>query len=126
MKELDDVLKLGDRSGIGVLSTSGTGGSMKFKDIVGTFKDKLAGDAFIEGIKKNARSNYVETVATNPDGVSYIQKIKAPQNVKSKSGLQLLREKMPVNPKQLAKGAQVNSVQERNERLERLKQIRGK
>jgi hypothetical protein len=125
MKELDDILKLGDRAGIGVLSTSGTGGSMKFKDIVGTFKEKLANDALIENMEKSARSNYVETVATTPDGVSYIQRIKAPEAAKSKSGFSKLREKSPISKTQAAQGAKTYSIQERNEKLKRLKQIRG-
>jgi hypothetical protein len=125
LKEIDDILKLGDRSGIGVLSTSGTGASGKFQDLVGTFKDKLAGDTLIDNLKNSARSNYVETSAKSSNGVEYAKKIKAPEVAKSKSGLQLLRDGSPVTKKQTIQAGKVNTIDNRNERLEQYKKMRG-
>lgn len=114
LESLDEVLKLGDRAGKPVLSSSGTGASNMFKDLVGTMQSKIGGDVLIENLKKGARSraNYVENVAESG-------------KPRTKSGIELLREASPVSKKQGAKGAQVQSIQNRNERLEKFKQMRG-
>lgn len=125
LKDLDDVLKLGDRSGIGVLSTSGTGGSNGFRNIVGTLQDKLASDALIDNFKRSARSNYVERIKETPDGIKYTEKLRAPKAETRKSGIQILRENSPITKKQAAQGARVNSIQDRNSRLEQYKKLRG-
>lgn len=125
MKQLDDILKLGDRSGVGVLSTSGTGGSNSFRNIATTLQDKIAGDTLIDNLKNRTRSNYVEVPSKTASGKDFLQRVKAPEAAKSKSGISLLKEKVSVKPGQAQKGAQVNSAIERNERLEKYKQMRG-
>ena len=94
------------------MSTSGTGASNALRDMAKTIKDKVEGDLIVENMKNSARkrANYVENTANSG---------------RSKSGLQLLRENMPISKKQAAQGVRVNSIQERNERLERYKRARG-
>lgn len=123
--ELDEILRLGDRAGIGVMSTSGTGASNQFRNMFATLQDKVTGDTLVDGLKKSARSNYVETTAKTADGVEYAKRIKAPEAAKKKSGVALLREASPVNKKQSAQLLKEKSIQERNERLQKYKQMRG-
>lgn len=125
MVQMDEVLRVGERGGLGVLSTSGSGGSFKFSNIPGYVKDHIAGETLIDQIKNGTKANYVELPAKTADGKNYTELIKKAPEQRPKSGLSLLREKNPVTARQASKGAQVNSSIERNERLEKYKQIRG-
>lgn len=111
LKSLSDIMKLGDQAGSPVMSSSGTGASNAFRDILSTVKNKVEGDLLVEGMKKGARNraNYVENVATSG----------APSK---RSGIELLKDK-PARTS--AHGAKAQSIQNRNERLEQYKQMRG-
>jgi hypothetical protein len=117
LKEVDELLRLGDRAGKPVLSSSGTGASNMFSNIKGYVQDAIGGDVMLEGMKNSARkrANYVEVPNSAPSG-------------KPVSGMQMLREKAS-KTKDVAnagvRGAQEKSVQERNEKIKKLKQIRG-
>lgn len=112
LQQLDEIMKLGDAAGSPVMSSSGTSAGNAFRDILSTVKNKVEGDLLVEGMKKGARkrANYVENVASSGS---------------SQSGFARLREKSPVSKTQAAQGAKTYSIQERNEKLKRLKQIRG-
>lgn len=114
LKEVDDILRLGDRAGSPVLSSSGTGASNMFSNLKATVQDAIGGDVLLDSMKKGARNraNYVEAPNLAKPG-------------KPRSGVALLREKGSIPKAQAAKGAQVQSVQERNERLEKYKKFRG-
>jgi hypothetical protein len=56
MKELQDILRLADRFGKPVLSTSGTGASNVFHHIKDSFKSGVANDVLIESLKDKARA----------------------------------------------------------------------
>lgn len=112
LKSLDDVMKLGDGAGSPVMSSSGTGASNAFRDILSTVKNKVEGDLLVEGLKKGARNraNFVENAAAS--------------GKPSKSGVELLRESFP-SKKQAAQGARSYSNQDRSQRLENYKKMRG-
>lgn len=55
LKDFIDVVRLGDRYGNPILSTSGTGASNAFRDIYEGFKGGITNDAFIETAKRRAR-----------------------------------------------------------------------
>jgi hypothetical protein len=121
LQEVDDVLKLGDRGGIGVLSTSGTGGSNSFRNIKQTMEDFVVGDAMTNRMKSGAmkRANYVETPA------GFVKNTSPAATKKStKSGFSLLGESSPITKKQAAQGAKLESIQERNKRIEEYKRLR--
>lgn len=111
LQSLDEVMKLGDAAGSPVMSSSGTGASNAFRDILSTVKNKVEGDLLVEGIKKSARNraNYVENVA--PSG-------------KPSSGFEMLKDS-PLSKRNAAQGAKVQSIQNRNERLQQYKKMRG-
>lgn len=111
LNSIDEVMKLGDAAGSPVMSSSGTGASNAFRDILSTVKNKVEGDLLVEGMKKGARSraNYVENVATS--------------GKPSKSGMQMLKESIPKRTS--AHGARAKSIQDRNERLQQYKKMRG-
>jgi len=54
--EVTDLLKLGDRAGIDVLSTSGTGASNAMKDVISTIADQAANETVLETLKQAARN----------------------------------------------------------------------
>lgn len=56
IEELGELLKLGDRFGKAVLSTSGTGASGVFHHITSSLKSGVANDTLIESLKDKARS----------------------------------------------------------------------
>jgi hypothetical protein len=93
LKELDDVLRLGDRAGIGVMSTSGTGASNSFRNIKETLVNRIGGDTLIEGLKNKARSNYVEMPVVGPNGVEYMERLKKAPTAQGKKGIDLLKGK---------------------------------
>lgn len=93
LKELDDVLRLGDRAGIGVMSTSGTGASNSFRNIKETLVNRIGGDTLIEGLKNKARSNYVEMPVVGPNGVEYMERLKKVPTAQGKRGVDLLKGK---------------------------------
>lgn len=123
--KLDEVLRFGERGGLGVLSTSGTGASAKFSNMGGYLKDKIAGDALVDHIKNTTRSNYVEMVQKTPGGTDYVQMIKKGPEASKKTGMQMLSEKSPVSKGQSAQALRLKSIQERNSKVEKLKQARG-
>lgn len=51
-----DLARLGDRFGVAVMSTSGTGASNIFKDVWGGIKQGVTNDAFIQSLKDRARN----------------------------------------------------------------------
>lgn len=93
LKDLDDVLRLGDRAGIGVMSTSGTGASNSFRNIKETLVNRIGGDTLIEGLKNKARSNYVEMPVVGPNGVEYMERLKKAPTTQGKKGVDLLKGK---------------------------------
>jgi hypothetical protein len=113
LRELDDVLRLGEGAGKMVSSSSGTGASNAFRDIYGTVKNKVEGDFLVEYLKNGARkrSNFVEIAPG----------VEAP----AKSGFARLKGSSPITKKQAAQGARVESIRERNKRLEEYKQLKG-
>ena len=115
LKAIDDVLKVGDKSGQAVLSSSGTGASNQFADIKGTLQNKIGGDVLADSMKRGARqrASLKPVQNTAPSG-------------KPMSGLQRLKEKSPITKGQAVQGAKVNSINERNERLQKYKQMRGR
>jgi hypothetical protein len=126
--DLDDVLRLGDRAGVGVLSTSGTGGSIGFKNIKETLESTIANDTLMESMKKGARNRKAVSVPyqimDNGQAIQAAQAIRpASQAAPGKTGLQLLLEGVPKTKS--AQGAKVYSNQKRNERLEQYKKLRG-
>lgn len=123
--KLDEVLRVGERGGLGVLSTSGTGASGKFSDIAGYIKDKIAGDTLVDSIKNGTRANYVETTAKTVDGVDYVKLLKKEAAEKPKSGYQALKESSPVTKKQTLQATKIESINERNKKLQKLKTLRG-
>lgn len=56
IKEFTDVLRLGDRFGQPIMSTSGTGASNVFKSITQGVKDSVINDSFINTLKERARA----------------------------------------------------------------------
>lgn len=56
LKEIADIVRLGDRFGLAVMSTSGTGASNILRDIMTSVKQSITNEAFIEGLKKRARA----------------------------------------------------------------------
>jgi hypothetical protein len=57
LKELEDIVKLGESAGIDVLSTSGTGASIKFSNIKSKLVDSLQDEAALDSLKQRARNN---------------------------------------------------------------------
>jgi hypothetical protein len=65
IKEFTDLLRLGDRFGQPVMSTSGTGASMSlFKDLKSNVQQALVNDTFIGNLKNRARAGSAPTVKT--------------------------------------------------------------
>lgn len=124
--QLDEVLRLGDRAGIGVLSTSGTGGSQGFlKGIKDNIENFVAGEVVADGMRKMANRNYVEMPVTSQGGVKYAHMIKKQPAAKgpSSSGFARLKDSFPNGSARAgASGARTNSINERNKKLELLKQ----
>lgn len=58
LKEIKDLMRLGDRLGVPVLSTSGTGASLSFANIPETLRSVITNDALIDVAKQKARSEY--------------------------------------------------------------------
>lgn len=113
LQQIDDLLKVGDKAGQATLSSSGTGASNMFADIKGSLQNKIGGDVLLDNMKKGARqrANYVEVANSAPSGKA--------------SGFGRLSEKSPLNKHQATKSAQTYSTQERSERLQKYKQMRG-
>lgn len=124
MGQLDDILLLGDRSGIGVLSTSGTGGSSLFKDITGTVKGAVMNDVMIDNLKQSARSKLKPTGSQrlSPGSTAIDATEVLPPSPRSKSGIQLLKE----NKRTTGQALKLKATDERNKRLELIKQYRRK
>lgn len=129
IQQLDDLLVAGERGGNAVLSTSGTGGSNAFRDMLSTAKNQIEGQVIVNLQKKSARSRAASMKPqAAPKRANLVEVKNTAESGKPSSkmsGLQRLKEKSPVSGKQASKGAQVNSSVERNERLEKYKQMRG-
>lgn len=114
LQDIEDLLKVGDKAGQATLSSSGTGASNMFADIKGALQNKIGGDALLENMKKGAqkRANYVEVKNTAPSG-------------KPPSGFSKLKDSSPISKKQAIQAGRTNTVNQRNERLEQYKKMRG-
>jgi hypothetical protein len=102
LQEVLDLVRLGDRHGLAIMSTSGTGASNILKDIFTSIQQSVTNEAFIEGLKKKARAaakeipaGPVRQVAPGP------RAFRLPSRNRFDFG---------------AKGSQVISVQQQNER----------
>jgi len=111
--QIAELARLGDRWGIAVMSTSGTGASNIFKDAVGAIKQGITNDAFIKTLKERARN--VQYLPERPVGFS-IPELPSPR---MGEGVFMLpdntykRNKTLESAKQAAK---VTSIQDRNQR----------
>ena len=132
LKPIEDLLRVGDKSGQGILSTSGTGASTMYQDLKGALQNKIGGDALLETMKKNARQRSPMSSPPKSWGgkveVSGSKALEASEILpaQKKSGIQLLRENSPVSKGQAARGAKLESIQQRNERLDKYKKMKGK
>lgn len=63
LKDMLELVRLGERFGQPILSTSGTGASNVFKSIVGSVQDGLTNDTIIEGLKERARKGTTSIAA---------------------------------------------------------------
>jgi hypothetical protein len=114
--EMDDILRLGDRAGQGVLSTSGTGGSAGFKNVRNTIEDFIVNETVTDWMKKGADQRY--------------NSLKPPMSpasapAKSKSGIQIVNENLPLTKGQMLKASRLQSIQERNKKLELIRKQKG-
>jgi hypothetical protein len=73
IRDFGELVKLGDRFGQPILSTSGTGASNLFKDITEGVKSGIANDAFIETAKRRARDRGISAPATPVGAAAAIQ-----------------------------------------------------
>lgn len=106
-----ELTRLGDRWGIAVMSTSGTGASNIFKDALGSIKQGITNDAFIQALKERARN--VQYLPERPRGFS-IPELPAPQGQAfSLPGFEIRRNKPLEAVKQ---GTKVISIQDQNQR----------
>jgi hypothetical protein len=122
LDELNDIVSVGDKAGIGVLSTSGTGGSQKFSDIIGTIQNKLTSDTIVSRLKRNAEKAYQAEKGIKLSGEALpVDEIIMPK----KSAYQLLSERNPATKKQAAQAAKLESIQERNEKIRKMRKLRG-
>ena len=64
--DFSELVKLGDRFGTPVLSTSGTGASNVFKDLGNNLQNAVFNESFVEGLKKRARAGINLPVQTAP------------------------------------------------------------
>jgi hypothetical protein len=111
IEAIAELTRLGDRWGIAVMSTSGTGASGMFKDAVGAIKQGITNDAFIKVLKERARN--IQYLPERPAGF-YIPELPAPGGqVFMLPETQIKRNKPFEAAKQTTK---VISVQDRNQR----------
>lgn len=121
ISEIMELLSLGDRVGIPVLSTSGTGASNVLSGISNTFKEIISNDLLIESLKKSARTKeQIEALSRLPNvygknqAITIIKAGKFPKKVE-RAAINKIR-KIPQlfeKPRTAIKGSQVISVQER-------------
>lgn len=105
--DLSDIIRLGDRFGVAVMSTSGTGASNIFKDVYSAIQQGVTNDAFIQALKNRARN-----ISYEPRGFS-VPKLSAPR-----SGFALPEvSERTANTLEFGKqGSRIISIQERNKR----------
>lgn len=115
LTEISDLVALGDRFGLAVLSTSGTGASNAFRNIIDNTKHAIISDKFIETLKERARS--AGQLPPPPAG------IRVPIHGLQGGGI-TLPYRSPLE--QRAKGAQVISTQDNEPNNDRRKAVRGK
>jgi hypothetical protein len=125
INQLDDLLILGERGGNVVLSTSGTGGSNAFRDMLSTVKNQLEGQGIVELQKKAARKRASLKPQTSLKRDNFVEIAPGVEAPKNKSGFQMLREKSPVSVRQGAQGVRSMANEERNKRLELYKKVKG-
>jgi hypothetical protein len=112
IERIAELTRLGDRWGVAVMSTSGTGASNIFRDAVGAIKQGITNDAFIQTLKERARN--VQYLPERPRGFS-IPELPAPPpgQVFMLPEVSYKRNKALETAKQ---GAKVISVQDQNQR----------
>lgn len=103
--EIGEIVKLGDRLGNPIMSTSGTGASNVFKDIAGSIRDGVLNDAVIESMKDRARRPGL-SIPTAAKAPAAAPKVLGPSP--ARSGLTVPRRS---KLEKLFKGAQSTSVQ---------------
>jgi len=116
-----ELLKLGDRVGIPVLSTSGTGPSRELSKLRTLIVNVTSNDVLVENLKRFARNKkQVETIgrltenATVKEARAIIKRAKLPKKVERAAINKFRKLKLPLKkPKPIIKIPQVISVQER-------------
>jgi hypothetical protein len=118
LSDLNDLLTLGDRMGIPILSTSGTGASQSFGSIVKELPETIANKRLIEKMKEIARNKE----ANVPRGTS----TSVPQNIPTvpRGTLQAIAGYRRPPIELLGKAAQVYSVQQQNKDKDKNRAIR--
>lgn len=118
IKEFTDLIRLGDRFGQPILSTSGTGASQVFKEIKQGVTDALVSDSFIESLKGRARKGSPAFVHTSDGSAFPIPPGAMPLSPEVRSMLRAA----PIDKR--LKAMQVYSVQPTDDNEERRKAIR--
>ena len=105
--DLQDVLILGDRMGIPIISTSGTGGALSFGSMTKELPEAIANRKTLEKLRKTARGGDVPIAKAPPVGT--FDKIKSLRRSPLEKGLKV---------------SQVYSVQEENKRREKMEKLK--
>ena len=126
LKEFTEILDLGDRIGIPILSTSGTGASNVISGIVDSIKNVTSNDLLIENLKSAARNERqleilgrLTDVVDKKKATAIIKRAKLPKKVE-RAAINRLRkiDLQLAKPKPIFKVPQVISVQERQREIE--------
>lgn len=102
LSELSDIVRLGDRFGPAVMSSSGTGASNIISDIYNSTKQGITNDAFIDALKDRARK--AGTVTGTAETAA------APEFAKS------TRSKLALAIDEAIRAGRLQSIQQTNER----------
>lgn len=122
IKEFADVIRLGDRFGTPIMSTSGTGASSVFKDITQGVKNSLANDSFIKTLKNRARGESPKSGAKKiPTAFGDMELMPDPKT-RFQGAVMGLRGRSGLDKR--LKGSQVLSLQPLDENEQRREAIR--